>query len=339
MLDLFPKNKSEQYRIIQQCFELIDSHEIAPLNKVFFYKKAINFFRQQHNQTSLALLQEKYITLQDEISKQGNKEVQKISQKFVENENHYLQLKLAELKQKRKLTNLQIITILLTITLGLISYIFYNKRRKEILENTVKQQKLIANERFRIANDLHDDLGTNLSRIRYITNALPELNSKDEMQKNYAKIISLSDDSVDKMNEIIWSLKQDDFTIDELFSYIRKLCAEISEEKNIHIAYSLLDEIVTQKIQAEVCRNLYLTVKEALHNAIKHSKATLIEITSEFTDRLIFKIKDNGVGFQESQPSGNGIHNMKKRMDLIQGSIQIDSNNQGTIITIASNVL
>ena len=227
----------------------------------------------------------------------------------------------------------------MTITLGLISYIFYNKRRKEILENTVKQQKLIANERFRIANDLHDDLGTNLSRIRYITNALPELNSKDEMQKNYAKIISLSDDSVDKMNEIIWSLKQDDFTIDELFSYIRKLCAEISEEKNIHIAYSLLDEIVTQKIQAEVCRNLYLTVKEALHNAIKHSKATLIEITSEFTDRLIFKIKDNGVGFQESQPSGNGIHNMKKRMDLIQGSIQIDSNNQGTIITIASNVL
>jgi len=339
MLDLYPNNKFEQDHIIQQCFLIIDTNEIAPLNKVFFYKKAINFFRQNNNKLSLAILQEKYIKLQDEISKQGNKEVQKISQKFVENENHYLQLKLAELKQKRKLTNLQIITILLTISLGIISYIFYNRRRKEILENIVKQQKLIANERFRIANDLHDDLGTNLSRIRYITNALPEIISKEEMQKNYSKIISLSDDSVDKMNEIIWSLKQEEFTIDELFSYIRKLCSEISEEKNIQISYAFLDDLEMQKIQAEVCRNLYLTVKEALHNAIKHSKASLIEINSEFSDRLIFKIKDNGIGFQENQPTGNGILNMKKRMQLIQGSIQIESNTQGTLVTIASNVI
>lgn len=339
MLDLYPNNSYRQIEIINNCFKLIDTNEIAPLNKGVFYQKAILVLKGHDNDNLLVKLQDDYIKLQDKISNQGKLQVQKISQMFVEKENHFLQLKLQDIYHKRKLNIIQLSSIVFILLVGLIIYYFYSKKRKVELESKLQQQKIIAHERSRIANDIHDDLGTNLSRIRYITYSLPEIQTTEDLQMNYSKIIALSDDSVDKMNEIIWSLKQDDFKIDEFYSYIRKMSAEISEEKNINISYSFVDDMNTLALNAEACRNIYLTVKEALHNAIKHANASLIEINTFINERLVIKVSDNGGGFKDQLQTGNGLHNMYKRMNSINGKLDIETSSNGTVITISSHVL
>ncbi|MEP7164870.1 MAG: triple tyrosine motif-containing protein [Ferruginibacter sp.] len=210
------------------------------------------------------------------------------------------------------------------------------KKQQAILEN----EKALTQERNRIAADMHDDVGAGLSRIRYITASMKDRKGMNE--EDIDKIVSLSDESVEKMNEIIWALNQGNQQLDELIYYTRSQCSEMLNNAGLQFSFELPENIPNKILGWKDCRNIYLLVKESVNNAIKHAGANNIIIECIVTDQLQFSITDNGKGFDPAsiKDNGNGLLNYKKRTEKINGTYQlITSAGKGTQIIFTLPVI
>lgn len=195
------------------------------------------------------------------------------------------------------------------------------KKQEAILEN---EKNLIA-ERNRIASDMHDDVGAGLSRIRYITASMKK--KKEMNEADIDKIVSLSDESVEKMNEIIWALNQGNQQLEELIYYTRSQCSEMVNNAGLKFIFNVTELIPSKTINWKDSRNIYLLVKETVNNAIKHAGATEISINFMIDDILLITIKDNGIGFDiaTSREEGNGLKNYKKRIESVNGTYLLNT--------------
>ena len=188
-----------------------------------------------------------------------------------------------------------------------------------------KMQNQIYSERSRIAADMHDDMGAGLSRMRYLSAAIQQKIQDETIQAELDKLISNSDELVDKMNEIIWMLNSSDGSLEETLYYIRSQCSEMLDHANINVEYDLPQRIPYKIIGSDDKRNLYLLVKESVHNAIKHSGADLVCIKCTIADTIEFTVTDNGRGFDTDfiTKNGNGLLNYKKRIEKLNGTYQL----------------
>ncbi len=205
------------------------------------------------------------------------------------------------------------------------------QKQKTILEN----QQAIEKERTRIATDMHDDFGASISRIKFLSEKLQLQQSNEEkLVEGLGKISGYSDEMAEKIGEIVWALNQRYDSIADLVSFCRSYAAELVQDKNIRLQF-IANEHGPKVIKGEIRRNIFLVMKEALHNIIKHAAATEIKITIESSELLTMTIEDNGKGFTETEirPFANGIANMKKRMQEIGGTLHI-SHQPGICITI-----
>jgi signal transduction histidine kinase len=107
------------------------------------------------------------------------------------------------------------------------------------------------------------------------------------------------------------------------------------DNAGINFKYQLPDVIPQKIINSEEKRNLYLVVKEAVHNAIKHSRASDITLSVQIGHYLAISITDNGIGFNTefNKLAGNGLNNYKKRMLLLKGTVTLESGPKGTTVT------
>ena len=226
---------------------------------------------------------------------------------------------------------------LIILTASLVVWLLiraYYQRRIEKQKAVIEKQTALVNERSRIAADMHDDLGAGLSRIRYMSAGMKSEIKDEGLKKDFDKIISGSDELVDKMNEIIWALNNSDEQLEDVLYYIRSQCSEMLDEAGIKLE-TIMPETIPQKIlNSEEKRNLYLVVKEAVHNVIKHAEASTVYIVMKIENTLNINITDNGKGFDinESLLKGNGMGNYKKRMSSLKGTVSIRSDNTGTSV-------
>lgn len=224
--------------------------------------------------------------------------------------------------------------LLFTIVLFILGYFTtrgYYKAKIIKQQAELDNHKALSNERLRIAQDMHDDVGTGLSRIRYIINAL----KKEEKIKflDLAKIAEISDDTITKMGEIIWGLNESNQTLEELIFFIRANVSEMIENVNINFLSEMPQTIPHCQLNWNQNRNIYLLVKETVNNAIKHAKAQTITLSVKLHKYLEITIKDDGVGFDSSATyQGNGLKNYKKRIAKLGATYQINSDANGTII-------
>ena len=103
----------------------------------------------------------------------------------------------------------------------------------------------------------------------------------------------------------------------------------------MHFEIYFPDAVPDIKLSNEQRRNLYLVTREALNNAMKHSEATCIQLKLEIQKKTCcFSVTDNGKGINEkvNKPGSNGLRNMNKRMEDIEGSIEWLSLERGTIV-------
>jgi signal transduction histidine kinase len=191
------------------------------------------------------------------------------------------------------------------------------------LQNLVlEKQNALENERARIAADMHDDLGSGLTTITYLS----QMAKGDLTAVNLDKIKRTSTNLIENMSDIIWAMKEENNTIEDLISHIKRYAVDYLENNKISLSNSIshFDEKII--VNGEIRRFLFLCVKEALHNIVKHSQATKVTIEIEINDQLSISIQDNGIGFDtkiEKPNSGNGLKNMKKRIEKINGSLYI----------------
>jgi signal transduction histidine kinase len=211
---------------------------------------------------------------------------------------------------------------------------FYRRRLQQQMVAMEKQQA-VEKERTRIATDMHDDFGANLSRIKFISEKVQLLNPQDEnLKTDLVKISAFSDEMAEKMNEIVWALNQRYDSLEDLISFSRAYAADYLQDKNITLQFHSFIES-NKKIQGEVRRNIFMVIKEALHNVIKHAHAKTVTIEfKERQDQLEVCINDDGTGIDVDniRPFANGLENMKKRMESVGGQIAIFKDNGTAII-------
>lgn len=203
-----------------------------------------------------------------------------------------------------------------------------NEYEKEIAVYKAQQQ-----ERERISADMHDELGSGMTAIRLMSE-IARNKMKENTPTEIEKISHSADEVLNKMNAIIWSMNSGNDTIDNLVSYIRAYALEYFENTPIICKISTPDHIDPKELSGDKRRNIFLSIKETLNNAVKHSKATELQIDFSIDKALTIRIKDNGVGIdlQKIRQFGNGLKNIAKRMESIGGTYQIE-NKEGTVST------
>lgn len=213
-------------------------------------------------------------------------------------------------------------------------YYFRFKLNKQKYE--FQQQLALEQQRSNITADLHDEIGSSLSSLQInsaVASFLVETNPV-EAQKILQKIESQSEHLSDKIGDIIWSMKPGKEEFLTLTSRIKNFANEIVGSTDINYKIKIdekIDKVVTN-ISAR--KNIVLFVKEAINNAVKYSKAKQLTILIQVIENQItIEISDDGVGFDTSIVKGNGLGNMQKRIEELNGKFSITSElNLGTKI-------
>jgi signal transduction histidine kinase len=231
------------------------------------------------------------------------------------------------------------------------------KNRKETIERTRERERLRTEnekkelekqmaimeaqqqERNRISADMHDELGSGVTAIRLMSEIV-RAKMKDSTLPEIDKISNSANDLITKMNTIIWTMSSSNDTVENLVTYIRTSAFEFFESTGIDCRFNLPTAIPDIELSGEKRRNIFLAVKESLNNVVKHAKATSVVIDVKVQDRrLSITIQDNGVGidFDTIRRFGNGLKNMKSRLERINGKFTI-VNNEGALTQFEMNL-
>ena len=224
--------------------------------------------------------------------------------------------------------------LLVSIIIGVIRRYYRSKLLKQKI--LLEKQQAIEKERTRIATDMHDDLGSGLSRIKYLSQSI-QLKKVDDMAilNELRKIASYSDEMVEKMGEIVWALNEKNDTLEHLVTFTRAYAADYLGTNNIHCIFKAPSAMSASFVTGELRRNVFLSVKETLHNVVKHAKAQTVTIVVSIDSHLKFNIHDDGKGIDWNQirPFSNGLSNIQKRMEEVGGKA-VFHNNGGTEVVL-----
>ena len=139
----------------------------------------------------------------------------------------------------------------------------------------------------------------------------------------------------EKMGEIIWALNEKNDTLADLIAYTRSYAAEYLGSHHIECEAITPMNLPVSFITGEMRRNIFLSVKECLHNVVKHAGATKVHFHIQLNHNMQIVIHDNGKGidWNSQRPFSNGIQNIEKRMKEINGKVGY-SNEHGTKVSL-----
>jgi len=217
---------------------------------------------------------------------------------------------------------------LIAIGLLVVGFRAYYRRKFEKQRALLEKKQAVEKERTRIASDMHDDLGAGLSTIRFLSEKVKRNSFSEVTKDDAAKIVSNSDELMQKMNEIIWAMNEKNDSLEDLIFYTRSYAMEYCTENGLMCETHLPDLIPPVFVSGETRRNVFLIVKESLHNTMKHAQAKKVNIDITIAESLMISIKDDGKGFVENNlNAGNGLRNMQKRIGLLKGNLEIINGN------------
>lgn len=217
--------------------------------------------------------------------------------------------------------------------LVLLIYRFYlqkqqlNTKALQVLKAEQESERLKAvlegeqQERRRISQELHDDMGAGLTRMLFLSRTMGTPNETSR------KIGVAAEELIGKMNEVIWTMSDEQDTLDSLVAYIRASTADMLENAGINYTFKVNEPMGTMPLNREFRRNVYLAVKEAVHNVIKHAAAAHVQIIISNNGQLEILVQDNGKGIENNgkRRLGNGLKNMQSRMEQLNGSMEVIS--------------
>jgi len=157
----------------------------------------------------------------------------------------------------------------------------------------------------------------------------------NEIKKDVHTITASAHKLMQTISEIIWALNPQNETLETLLAYLREQTLVYFEPFDINYSIEFPDQVPVIKLSNEQRRNLFLVVKEALNNALKHSQASKINLSMEYkNEQSHFYITENGKGFDKSKikAASNGLKNMRRRMEAIEGDFVIQTSDTETFI-------
>jgi signal transduction histidine kinase len=213
------------------------------------------------------------------------------------------------------------------LTGSLLAYALYRYRVTRLLE--------MANLRTRIATDLHDDIGANLTRIALLSEVAKHSQADPGA---LTSIASIARESVSSMSDIVWAINPKRETLLDLTRRMRQHADEVFTMRSIELRFNGPAGTEARKLGIDVRRDLLLIFKEAVNNAVRHSGCSVVDIDLAVEhSRLILKVTDNGQGFDQSRDSeGQGLTSMQRRAKRLKGILEITSGSGGgTTVAVA----
>ncbi len=230
--------------------------------------------------------------------------------------------------------------ILLFVILGLlyfpVSWFFRKKLSNQRRE--LEKKQLLEQERVRIAMDLHDDIGGNLTALTLMTSLLKEKEEDPSRKMLFEKIGEASDKMVQDMNEIVWALNITNDSLISLMSYIRQYVSSRLSASGINLEISEPLTYPDMFVSGRTRRNIFMIIKEIINNAIKYAGTEKIDMKVLLDENIRIIISDNGTGMPENYTNqtikggGNGLNNIKKRADMINASILFKNEKGLTVV-------
>jgi signal transduction histidine kinase len=207
---------------------------------------------------------------------------------------------------------------------------YVSRRRMHRKLEAAQRQQAIERERTRIAKDIHDHLGANLTRISLLSqSAHGELENPAQAATQLDRIYETSRELTRAMDEIVWAVNPQHDTLDSLASYLGNFAQDYLGSIGLRCRLEVPLQLPHWPITAEMRHNVFLAFKEALHNIVKHSGATEVTVVL-VTDEHGFQLaaRDNGRGFDSAAVAtrprrGNGLKNMQHRLEKLGGRCEI----------------
>lgn len=200
--------------------------------------------------------------------------------------------------------------------------------KNQLLQKELEKQKSIEAERERISHDMHDDLGAGISALKLQAEFLKQRAENDDLKNDIDEILKTSEEMNLSMREMLWSLNSGNDTIGSFVEYAKIYAENFLKKTNILLITEKKDIILETVITTEQRRNLFLCLKEALNNAYKHSQSNQLKLSFIQKDKeFMIKISDNGIGINHEKAEGNGLRNMKRRMQEQNGHCEVTTEN------------
>lgn len=217
--------------------------------------------------------------------------------------------------------------LLVSLLIATLVVWFYRFRVSRLLE--------LERVRTRIATDLHDDIGANLTRISLLSEVAKQ-KSENGNDNLLTSIADIARESVASMNDIVWAISPDHDSLLDLTRRMRRHAEEVFALRDIDLKFAAPEADL--KLSVGVRRDVLLIFKEAVSNAAKHADCTQVSI--DFTCKhsiLSVRIEDNGKGFKKNQTEtdGQGLRNMTRRAASLGGKLNIETQTgKGTIVEL-----
>jgi len=220
------------------------------------------------------------------------------------------------------------------LTVGAVATIvwYISRRRMRQKLEVAERQQAIERERTRIAKDIHDHLGANLTRISLLSQAAyGDLDHSTSAAEQLDRIYETSRELTRSMDEIVWAVNPQHDTLDSLASYLGNFAQEYLVSLGIRCRLEVPLHLPHWPINAEMRHHVFLAFKEALHNVVKHAKAREVSVhLKPHASGFNVIIRDDGKGFDpaavpERTGRGNGLKNMRQRLEKLGGHCEIHS--------------
>ncbi|MDR3459600.1 MAG: two-component regulator propeller domain-containing protein [Verrucomicrobiae bacterium] len=220
---------------------------------------------------------------------------------------------------------------------AVVRYVSFRRLHNRL--RVLEQQAALQRERARIAKDIHDDLGANLTQIAF----MGELANQDRDEPNLVgerirKISATARQAVKSLDEIVWAVNPRNDTLSHLLDYAGQFAVDYLRLIGIRCRLDFPETIPARELSTDLRHNLFLVVKESLHNIFKHANATEVHLRVVVDETaLVIYIEDNGCGFTQAPDDAlsDGLRNMAHRMADIGGEFKVESQSgQGTKIIL-----
>ena len=193
----------------------------------------------------------------------------------------------------------------------------------------LEQQAVLDKERARIIEDLQDDLGARMTQMTLVLElALQQHSEPDSVIGTVQDGLHAAREAIKSLDAAVWAVNPVNNTLPELVAYIGQFGMEFLQRANIRCNLDLPDHPPERLVSAELRHSLFLIVKEALNNVVRHAQASEVHLRITITpDALDLLIADNGRGIKQksADASGNGLRNMRQRAEELKAQFQIES--------------
>ena len=331
-----------QYEEAKKYFDLAFKYskksETAEKLRDYYQQKII--FNKKYNKLSEAIEeQENYIKLRDSIyTAEKNKTIAELETKYqTEKKEKQILQHQAEVKQK----NTWLLLISSFVIIGLILFRNFRAKAKLQKEQLELENKLleeqsnykIQEQRLEISRELHDNVGSQLTFIISILDNLKNSSVQfdDAIDKKINTLTNFANKSISELRDTIWVLNSKQLRLSELKSRMLNFIKDAGESVDtirFQFGFDIHNDVQLSSKQAI---NLYRILQEIVNNAIKHANAKDISVSiSQIENELQIKISDNGIGFhyESEKKKSFGLTNIQNRIQEINGSLQVVSNEE-----------